>query len=78
MSVWDLTPWYGLENMETDEPIVTTCGRTVEPIRWPCTKIEETEIAHARAVKEGSKLAREMSLERSINKVMQDWSHYEI
>jgi hypothetical protein len=24
-------PWYGCENMETDAPIMTHCGRTVDP-----------------------------------------------
>lgn len=76
------TPWYGTENMETDAPIITSCGRTVEPIRMPGGNAEKCELLRpeelAATLKTETRKARTMSQILKVANSRRDWSNYEI
>lgn len=50
----NLMPIWGLANLECDEPIVTHCGKTVEPIRYAWTATDEKELALEQALASGA------------------------
>jgi hypothetical protein len=75
-------PWYGTENMETDEPIITHCGKTVEPIRMLGGSNEKLELRRPEEVAE--QLKGSISRARTVSQILKvanarrDWSNYEI
>lgn len=87
-----IPPW-GTVNMETDEPIVTHCGKTVDPVRMPCFKDAEREIGRDVELREAAEIAGRLCKKRRARsnaeiiraqaakvqaKKDENWSGYEI
>lgn len=78
----NLTPWYGVANLETDEPPMTHCGKTVEPIRMRGGSAEKQEAQRpeelAQELKRSAAKVRTISQMLKVANARRDWSNYEI